>query len=1117
MREIIRIIILGIMGAILISFNFANEDSTRATGIDKFDVDYLPIGNKCWYSIGFVLGYHEWYLRKYVWLVPVQVDVDSIIDQANISTFGCSYDVWKNYLDSQTEICKDIYLKESFLPSKNLWIYNSWVFLSFVVSGQNIEYSGTTSQFICLSSWCEIEVKSISDIVSNKDEVVDNFPIILSSWDKIKVFSTWILIYSWWNELINKFLWNNVNLYSDYLVVDKEVKESELWKKFIVSYKYFDYKLWGEVIYDLKKLYNYDSFRNLWHGLDKVGNKLVIKPIWGKNYIKYKSVDFSGSQIITEGEWQVHDVSEYPENKCQNEYYVWSWWWVSRNDNKWVTSYAQSLWMNPSDHEDHQCASTWLIIKNPYFHWVRTDRLFVKKIIIWIDSDWQIIREEQIDKCDTDVLNWQKPKDAKINVDNLEMKIDGYTAYKDNVNKQYVIYATNTSYICFNNIKIEDVPIDFVWDANNVTEEYKKITAIQMVVRRKGETNNIGESNKHILAVPISKNKVPTTLNGVCFSIDRSLNWWENPFKKVGEYWFLLKFWSDDEIRGYTPLMTIKVIPNNDYKFKQFNFTVSSPCKADWKCKYTVNWVITDSFDNRIDLTINNWSNSIVESYWFSNTIDRFENNNSFDNWLFEIVSDKDLENNWYFKIVYTPYNKKVVNNAPDFKIKLRKRNLDWTLQDDFVTLTKSVSIFQPSWIFDVVLTWPQNIPFGSDVSFKLKIKNLGQSKVESLKIKFIPKFTYNGNDLSDKISFVPASGDNNLKNLLNWNYGNVTLNAGNENEIIFTGRLELNWDIINPKINIGWQVLLDYSLEGEVGTKDVKAYYGINSNLSVNYRWVYVEWLFSNSSKWLYELLRKSDYKSSQMWKSQDTYLMKNEAYNNIIRNVTKLVRWLDITCSNINGDIKWICYNNWDITINWWTVKWKSLIFAKWWNIVINWNIKKDKSDSLLTIVAVSDDDWNWWHVYIANNVTNIDAIIVTEKWVFPIGAKSNLKNYMLKVVKWNKNSELNNQLVIYGLVISRWNTIWWSIKINWKYVLPWGKEIEWTPDNFYRAAIYDLNYLRRYHKVFNLWKEACDPRDNSSYWSSCNKLDQTKYWTFPVVIIYDPAIKIYKPYGF
>jgi hypothetical protein len=50
----------------------------------------------------------------------------------------------------------------------------------------------------------------------------------------------------------------------------------------------------------------------------------------------------------------------------------------------------------------------------------------------------------------------------------------------------------------------------------------KDLTAIQLVVRPYGSTNNIGESNKHTFSVPIDN--APTTLNGVCFDIDWALN-----------------------------------------------------------------------------------------------------------------------------------------------------------------------------------------------------------------------------------------------------------------------------------------------------------------------------------------------------------------------------------------------------------------------------------------------------------------------------------------------------------------------------------------------------------------------------------------------------------------
>jgi hypothetical protein len=310
---------------------------------------------------------------------------------------------------------------------------------------------------------------------------------------------------------------------------------------------------------------------------------------------------------------------------------------------------------------------------------------------------------------------------------------------------------------------------------------------------------------------------------------------------------------------------------------------------------------------------------------------------------------------------------------------------------------------------------------------------------------------------------------------------------------------------------------LVIFDLDWLVGSKEVTSYYDISSNLSVKYRGVYVEGLYSNAAKGLYELLRKADnYSSSQMSRSSASVDLKNKLYNKIVRNVNQIIRWNYELTNNINGSINGVYYNNWSIVISGnIRVDGKSLIFAKGGDIIIKWNIKKSKPDAVLTIVAISDNGTGG-HIYIDNNVTNIDAVLVSEKWIFPIWAQDN-NAYMVRVVKGLKNNELNNQLVIYGMVISKWNTVWGSIKIDGKYVLPGGKQIEGIPANFYRAAIYDLNYLRRYHKVFNKGQTACDPRKSSDYGTNCQKLDENKYGTYPVVIIYDPSIKVVKPYGF
>ena len=85
----------------------------------------------------------------------------------------------------------------------------------------------------------------------------------------------------------------------------------------------------------------------------------------------------------------------------------------------------------------------------------------------------------------------------------------------------------------------------------------------------------------------------------------------------------------------------------------------------------------------------------------------------------------------------------------------------------------------------------------------------------------------------------------------------------------------------------------------------------------------------------------------------------------------------------------------------------------------------------------------------------------------------------------------------------ILSKWNTIWWSIAINDKYVLPWGKKLKANnTNNYYYAWLYDMNFLRRYHYIINQWRKAKDPIK----WSL---LSDDKFGTNPVVIFYDPAI--------
>ena len=429
------------------------------------------------------------------------------------------------------------------------------------------------------------------------------------------------------------------------------------------------------------------------------------------------------------------------------------------------------------------------------------------------------------------------------------------------------------------------------------------------------------------------------------------------------------------------------------------------------------------------------------------------------------------------------------------------------------------VSWFDLSWVGGFNYGFNMDIP----VKFAFKVSNYNSSKkLEDVKIKWEPKvYNKNGVDVTNDMHILAATWyESVLSDLKNWTYsfGDISKNK------VYSWVVKIRVEPKNPKYQkvILWGVgFIKYKLYGIDGEKTIVDKIKWNSNIDLKFWWVYVIWAFSNSVKWLYEILRKSS-NNSKMAASDVKQIneLKIKAYNNVIKNVTKLTNGIQSTTSIVNWDIDGIYYNKWgDITINGnISVKWKSLIYANWWNIIINGNIKKKWW--ILTIVAKADSNGKWGHIYIANNVTNIDGILVAEKWIFPLWAKNDEDNgnhgYMLNVVKWNKNSELNNQLLIYWMVISRWNTVGWSIKIDNKYVLPGWKEVPWTSYWFYHAAIADLNYLRRYHYIFNPWKAACKIT-SSNYSSTCSKLDTSKYGTYPVIIQYDPAINMSKPYWF
>ncbi len=203
-------------------------------------------------------------------------------------------------------------------------------------------------------------------------------------------------------------------------------------------------------------------------------------------------------------------------------------------------------------------------------------------------------------------------------------------------------------------------------------------------------------------------------------------------------------------------------------------------------------------------------------------------------------------------------------------------------------------------------------------------------------------------------------------------------------------------------------------------------------------------------------------------------------EVYNNI-----KYVEW-NIKASDINNDIS---ANKYDT------------IIIKNWNLIVDTDL--NPMWKKLGIIVLRDDpdnlnDFSEWNILIMPNVWFINAVIYADGSLFSVDYNANpLKKDTVK-----RYTLLKKQLIFKWRLIVR-NTIWgailWSEE---KFVLPGGKKLSNSKEDFEKAMIFDLNYIR----TGNEW------RDKNGNWI----LDKWEYKA-PFVIIYDPKFILNPPHLF
>lgn len=164
---------------------------------------------------------------------------------------------------------------------------------------------------------------------------------------------------------------------------------------------------------------------------------------------------------------------------------------------------------------------------------------------------------------------------------------------------------------------------------------------------------------------------------------------------------------------------------------------------------------------------------------------------------------------------------------------------------------------------------------------------------------------------------------------------------------------------------------------------------------------------------------------------------ISKAEVYANIKKNI--------VTYQNLWTWVWSVYYTDSDYILNSWP-SWIDTIIVDWWDLTINTDIVKLWTN-INSIVVLKWDNDNKWNIWIKDNVSRIEAIMVTDK----------------ALLSWNwvdfydENTAIN-QLFIKWSVLS-YNTIWWSSS-----AIPTCPYYIQTCD-YQTAKKYDLNNLRYY----------------------------------------------------
>jgi len=571
----------------------------------------------------------------------------------------------------------------------------------------------------------------------------------------------------------------------------------------------------------------------------------------------------------------------------------------------------------------------------------------------------------------------------------------------------------------------------------------------------------------------------------------------------------LFKEWSELDLASYS-------FKANSDKFKIYlSESTTSNCDAEITYNVKLNW--TDIYNDTLI-----WSNTeiliddIFSTSWVKNieitAIDKYNNSSSKNIWIEIFPDDVDLLNS---NITFT-WLDRIANNSDYYSYALKLedkfgnpiywKNINTINQDcNLITGCKTIMSdmrdpINPLWI-DVIDEYEFN--WISDPSWIINFK------VKS----FVPwdftnRFTFDLDDWDNSNNILPTSSEYSLisstqqENLF-LSPISASINVSNDwivwswfvpelwKEQIYRVNLDniwgitwySNWRLLIDENSItplsSWHFWRDFTLTRnrfnsnlntalwfnwsidasvnalaaiDVSSDDVVINYYMDSKnlyypldnfwvmwcdiwtIWVKLTWL-VEWEWKSELTWQGENFSDLD-KASLRWEiRKNAYILANS--------LKSLPSWTVI------NNVKYV--NN-DITLGWNLFNYETLIVdnanvyissdlntwnRKLWIIVLkdNYNLENDYNDS--------------WNIYVWKDVWYIAASIYAD-WAFRSAT-----------VNWNDYSDIDlvNKLELYWSLFTR-NTIWWAVKLDTDYLLPWWEKIS----DFNLASKYDLNYVRK-----------------------------------------------------